>query len=424
MIESDRMLLSLASSDTATPRDWESFIADFEAAWNRGEIPDINCIFQAYAGAEKEELLHELVIVDMEYRWRSSAALSPIKDAIGSTPRLSDYANICEPLGPVERLPADIVAEEYRIQKLYGDFPNWDQFLSQHPNHVSQLISCLDEIDSQLAADSEAWHPTPAKTVIDPDPAAALQYSDYTLQRLIGAGGMGRVYAALRQTDRRLVAVKALRKSLQSNPRAVRQFVQEARLLAQLDHPNIVHVHGLGRFPNGGYFIVMDHVAGENLQLVLNRGPLPVANTIRLVRTVAQAIEQVHELGIVHCDLKPGNVLLGHSGEPIVTDFGFAQLISGRLESERSVGGTLGYIAPEILTDGAEKIGTAVDVYGLGALLIALLTGTPPSCGSDFSMEIRYPELPAQIFHICRRCTDNDPRNRYKNVREFIDALE
>ena len=207
---------------------------------------------------------------------------------------------------------------------------------------------------------------------------APLLYSDYVLEQLLGSGGMGKVFRARVKSTRRKVAIKTLHKMRQSDARAISQFVQEAQLLAKLHHANIVRVEGLGRFPGGGYFMVMDFIDGVDLQSRLEVSPLAIQEALGIVQDVASAIGHAHEKGIIHCDLKPGNVLQDRNGNVLVTDFGFAFLIAGSVASGgNSIGGTAGFIAPEII-NGQSKPTPATDIYSLGVLLWSLVTGALP----------------------------------------------
>lgn len=163
-----------------------------------------------------------------------------------------------------------------------------------------------------------------------------LAFSDYALEKLIGAGGMGKVYRARDKRTGRPVAFKALHKSLQSDQRAIAQIVQESEILARLRHPNIVGVHGLGRFPSGGYFIVMDFIKGSDLQARLKTGTLSIAEAVSIVKSIAGAVQHAHDHGIVHCDLKPGNILIDEEGHVFVTDFGFAFMLAEAPQAKRA----------------------------------------------------------------------------------------
>ena len=253
------------------------------------------------------------------------------------------------------------------------------------------------------------------------DPPAPLRYSDYVLDKLIGSGGMGKVFRARNKHTGQTVAIKTLHKSRQSDQRAVGQFAQEAQILAQLRHPNIVGVHGLGRFPGGGYFIVMEIIDGTDLQVRVEQGPIPLQETISIIKQVASAVQYAHDHRIVHCDLKPGNVLLNRNGHVLVTDFGFAFVIAGAARKAFSgAGGTAGYVAPETVRFQSPPT-PAVDIYALGALLWKLATGKTPC--EPVVLEAQ-DDATTRLEPICRRCLAHKPEDRYRTVSEFGRAVD
>jgi eukaryotic-like serine/threonine-protein kinase len=248
---------------------------------------------------------------------------------------------------------------------------------------------------------------------------APLQFADYTLERLIAAGGMGKVFRGQEKHSGRQVAIKALHKSRQLDERAIEMFVHEANILSKLSHPNIVGVTGLGRFPSGSYFLVMDYVDGADLQTRLERDRIPLEEVVRLMRDVALAVSYAHAHGVIHCDLKPANILVDRNGRAVVTDFGFAQVVAAHKTLAR-VGGTLGYIAPEVLLDRAPPT-IAADIYALGILLWTLLTGDPPG-----RMEL-HPSIERALpgaHLLCTRCVAKAPADRLQTVEEFLHNLE
>jgi eukaryotic-like serine/threonine-protein kinase len=275
------------------------------------------------------------------------------------------------------------------------------------------LASAREKIEQRLLA------PAPAELPVSlpaDDHDAPLRYSDYVLENLMGAGGMGKVFRAREVRTGKVVAVKALHKSRQADARAVAQFVQESKILATLRHPNIVGVQGLGRFPGGGYFIVMDFADGMDLQTRLKSGPLPVSEALTIVSQVAAGVGYAHENGIVHCDLKPGNILLGKDGRALVTDFGFAHVAATTaVNFLDGIGGTLGYIAPEVLQL-QSKPTPAADVYAIGVLLWALVSGK--SSGVPTALENGSNEF-AAVATIVKRCLAKSPFERYRTAKEL-----
>ncbi|MEM8678076.1 MAG: sigma-70 family RNA polymerase sigma factor [Planctomycetota bacterium] len=247
-----------------------------------------------------------------------------------------------------------------------------------------------------------------------------LHYEDYVLSDLRGAGGMGKIYRATHRRTGQVVAFKTLHKSKQTDSRAVAQFVQEAEVLSSMQHPHIIRTHGLGRFPGGGFFLVMDYVDGEDLQQRVNRGAVPTQEVLRLMRQIASALQFAHSRSIIHCDLKPANVIVNNDGHAFVTDFGFAYVLSSSAKSKTtSIGGTEGYLAPEVYV-GAPTI--AADIFALGMLMWVLLTGQrpgpPPLAGTEFEDD------PPDLMAICHRCMKADPGLRFAQVADFCQALD
>jgi eukaryotic-like serine/threonine-protein kinase len=199
----------------------------------------------------------------------------------------------------------------------------------------------------------------------------------YRLVRMIGSGGMGTVWEAGDETLGRPVAVKVLSESLAAGERAVRRFEREAQAAARLSGPYIAAVYDFGR-SEGRPYIVMELVRGETLADRLAReGPLPPQEASRIARQVAEALEEAHRAGIVHRDVKPGNVMLTPAGDVKVMDFGIAAAAwAERVTTSGLVLGTPSYLAPEQAK--SEKTTPASDVYALGAMLYELVAGRPP----------------------------------------------
>ena len=227
---------------------------------------------------------------------------------------------------------------------------------------------------------------------------------------------MGKVFRSRVKRTGKTIAIKALHKARQSDNRAVSRFVQEAQVLAKLRHPNIVGVEGLGRFPGGGYFMAMEFVDGVDLQTRLESEVLSVREALSIVDDVASAIGHAHENGIIHCDLKPANVLQRTDGTVLVTDFGFAFLLRSHAPTlSNSVGGTAGYMAPEVCSCSANPT-PASDIFSLGVLLAVLITGKPPEQSMMFDSSN---ELLAPIAALLQGCLTGDPNQRIQTTTEL-----
>jgi serine/threonine-protein kinase len=214
----------------------------------------------------------------------------------------------------------------------------------------------------------------------------------YRILDKLGEGGMGQVLKAHHGSMDRLVALKVISRSRVSNPTAVARFYREVRAVAKLSHPNIVIAFDVSQ-AGDTHFLAMEYVEGIDLaHLVQQSGPLPIANACEYIRQAAIGLQHAHEKGLVHRDIKPGNLMVAQpdaNGPPVikVLDFGLARFESetihaGRLTQLGKLVGTVDYIAPEQAQD-ARTAGIRADIYSLGCSLFYLLTGKPPFSGSD-----------------------------------------
>lgn len=271
---------------------------------------------------------------------------------------------------------------------------------------------------------------------LDLDDPRQRDFGDYELLERIGRGGMGVVYRARQRSLEREVAVKVLVDGAWASPDFIDALEREARSAARLQHPSIVTIHDIGEHGDLVYY-AMELVGGESLaQRLAREGPLPPREAAACLRTVAEAVDYAHRLGVLHLDLKPGNVILGGDGVPKVADFGLARRVDRQQAvADNSIAGTPGYMAPEQLSPG-HVLGPAADVWGLGATLYEALTGHAPFERSGMrSLDAvrqrgrvrnprRYrPRLPRDLEAICLKCLQEDPAQRYPGARALADEL-
>jgi serine/threonine-protein kinase len=201
----------------------------------------------------------------------------------------------------------------------------------------------------------------------------------YRLVEQLGSGGMGQVFRAVDEELGRDVAVKVLAPHLLDDPRAKERLRREARSAAALTHPNVVTLYDT-TVDDEQQFLVMEFVDGQTLAARLEEGPLPESEAIRVADEVAAALEAAHAQGLVHCDIKPANLLLHPDGRVKVTDFGIARVVDATQTTTGQVYGSVPYIAPERAR--GELAGPSSDLYALGCILYEMVTGQPPFVGS------------------------------------------
>ena len=247
-----------------------------------------------------------------------------------------------------------------------------------------------------------------------------------------GSGGMSHVIHARVLNLQRDVAIKLLREDLLQDGAFTERFLHEARSVANLLHPNIVTVYDFGH-DAGRYFMVMEYIDGTDLKsLERRRGVLPIEEAISMMIEICSGVGYAHRAGLVHCDLKPQNVLVTSDGHPKITDFGIARALSTIRPDETSsvVWGSPQYFAPEQASGGAPS--PASDVYSLGVMLFELLTGRPPFEADDSAalaeMHLRAvprppshlnPSVPAALDQIVLKVLSKEPSARYRTADQL-----
>jgi TolB-like protein/Tfp pilus assembly protein PilF len=265
------------------------------------------------------------------------------------------------------------------------------------------------------------------------------ELGDYQLLEEIGRGGQGLVYRARQKSLNRIVALKVIGLGRWATKAHIKRFRLEAEAAASLDHPCIVPIHEIGESDGSCYFS-MTLVEGRRLDEVLKSEPTPNRRAAELIIKLARTVSYAHKRGILHRDIKPGNILLDADGEPHLTDFGLARLV----ERESTITGTMGealgtpsYMAPEQAAGDAAQLTSATDVYGLGAVLYHSLTGHPPFVGGTIYETVRLlleteprqprllnPKADRDLSTICLKCLEKDPEGRYSSALALAEDLE
>jgi WD40 repeat protein len=355
----------------------------FEAAWRAGAPPRLEDACAGWQGAERAALLRELVPLDADYRRQR-----------GERPAVADY------------LPR---------------FPELD-------------ASCVGPSSGVMTPVT----PTapPGETLLTNGPPGGVgSLGDFEDLEEIARGGMGVVYRARQRRLGRVVALKMILAGQFASPEAVQRFCSEAKNVARLDHPHIVPVHEVGEH-NGLPYFSMKYIDGSSL---VQRPPTAAREIAGLMAKVARAVHHAHQRGILHRDIKPGNILLDGAGEPYVTDFGLAKHVEEATAHTLSgaVVGTPSYMAPEQARGHSKRLTTAADVYGLGAVLYELLAGRPPFKGETpletlqdvLTREAVPPSrlrsgMPRDLEVICLTCLRKEPERRYESALALAEDLE
>ncbi len=446
----------------------------------------------------------EMLVGELRSRWKSGKRVGI--EALGSA---------VEQVSRNEEQLLDLIYHEVLIREEFGEKPTLEDFTARFPQHADRLQRLFavhgaieddgwdDELDSAIAGDAGTIG---AKDVAQSDPPSSTEVGDsadrkkshwprksrdsrpvepppgYELLEEIGRGGMAVVFRAKQQILNRVVALKMLLAGGVASKEVLARVQQEARAVAQLQHPGIVQIHEVGEH-RGLPYLSLEYIAGGTLHDWLGGRPLPPLESARVIEQLARTTQYAHERGVVHRDLKPANVLLterppsllssttipiadisparqqgaGTSHNPSlarraggaeptpsfaaqtkISDFGLARVLgsSSELTATGQVIGTPSYMAPEQAAGTCDDVSPAQDIYSLGAILYELLTGRPPFRGTslfDTLEQVRtteavpprklQPRVPRDLETICLKCLEKVPDRRYATALALAEDL-
>ncbi|GAB5439807.1 MAG: hypothetical protein Fues2KO_01560 [Fuerstiella sp.] len=261
-------------------------------------------------------------------------------------------------------------------------------------------------------------------------------FSDLRLLRMIGRGGVGKVFEAQHLSSGRTVAVKFLHRRFQNDAGAVHRLLNEADTIRKLKHQGVVRWLGIGRTRGGVIFLVLDFVAGQSLDQIAE--PLQVSEVVSIGHSLAQTLRYIHQRGVIHCDLKPSNVIVRADGAPVLADFGLARSVVSHDADLHEIAGTAPWMAPEQIDAHFGPLTAQTDVYGFGALMYSLLCGRPPYDGaraadifakiigghSYASIQSLNPQVPDGLQQLIVDCLNREAQRRSASFADVAERLE
>ncbi len=348
----------------------------------------------------------------------------------GHTPRIEDHLAA---VGAAERpaLLRELLRLELHYRRLRGDTLGPEEYRRRFPAH-EEVLAGLFALDAGSVRADEG----PAPGWVRPRGLDSSSVPGYEVLGELGRGGMGIVYKARQAALGRVVALKVVQPGAHVQEQALARFRAEAQAVARVQHPNIVQIYEVGEHQGLPYFS-LEFCPGGSLDRQLDGTPWLGRRAARLVESLARAVQAAHDRGVVHRDLKPGNILLAEDGTPKISDFGLARrLDEAALTGTSEVLGTPCYMAPEQAVGRAREVGPAADVYALGALLYTCLTGGPPF-RAPTALETMYqvvhdepvpprrlqPGVARDLETICLKCLHKEPHHRYASATALAEDL-
>ncbi|MFI5455336.1 MAG: WD40 repeat domain-containing serine/threonine-protein kinase [Isosphaerales bacterium] len=464
-----------------------AIVERFETAWNEagGHLPEIEHFLPRGGDDLRPAALVELVLIDLEWRWRRGGtaweaspchATAANGHVLSSTrcrpPLLDDYLARYPELSATTQVSFMLVSQEYRVRHRWGDRPAHEELLARFPEERAAVRLELERIDAELAM-LEA--PGPASDAETTGRTDSGPYGRYRLDRVLGCGGIGRVWLAYDRQLKRQVALKEILPHRSQDTSLQERFLLEAEITGRLQHPGIVPIHDLAfRSDTGKAFYVMPCIRGQTFSDAIQayheqRGSganrrLELARLLDALIAVCDTVGYAHSRGVIHRDLNGSNVILGEFGEVIVLDWGVAKDTRGiprsdqdgaalgagqavgrdgpdpRAASQRTTQGRLlgtpTHMSPEQALGRHDLVGPRSDVFSLGAILHEVLTGRPPFSGATVEQLVRNvaacrfdpvrregPPAPKGLEAVCKKAMAAAPADRYESAVGLADDL-
>ncbi|HMF13292.1 MAG TPA: serine/threonine-protein kinase, partial [Gemmataceae bacterium] len=407
------------SRSLAWPAELDQCVEAFQAALARGRRPSLEDFLPA---GPATVVLAELVHSELVFRLNQGEP-ARVEEYLARYPRLAGDPAV-----------VDLVVAEYTIRHQRESTLNWGSYLERFPDYRDTLAARLPKVGESRSQTGDITLPSP--TASGPAGAADLPcVPGYEILSELGRGAMGVVYKARQIALNRLVALKMLHTSWRTNAAQRARFRVEVETIALLQHPNIVQVYDVGTH-EGRPFFIMEFLEGGSLADSCQGRPQQANAAAELVETLARAMFAVHAKGIVHRDLKPSNIVRTADGRPKITDFGLARHEATGLTATGDLLGTPSYMSPEQAAGKVREVGSAADVYALGAILYEQLTGRPPFRGVSMMDVVRQVQdsdpvaprrmearTPRDLETICLKCLRKESGRRYATAGELADDL-
>jgi eukaryotic-like serine/threonine-protein kinase len=368
----------------------------------------------------------------------------------GRRPRIEDFLGELPEAPGRPALLAELLALELRQRRRAGETPTLEEYQERFPKNAA----LVDRVFREEAEEKAGPRPEETEFSVDirpggvttqeaevpsvptkPSPAQTIVLGRYRITAKLGEGGFGVVYKGYDDELRREVAIKVPHRHRVSQPEDVEAYLAEARVLASLDHPHILPVFDVGRTEDGLCFVVSKFIEGSDLKTRIKEARPSCAESAELLAVVALALHHAHRKGLVHRDVKPGNILVDRSGQPHVADFGLA-LTEEDFGSGSTFAGTPAYMSPEQACGEGHRVDGRSDIFSLGVVFYELLSGQRPFRGRTRSelveqittLEVRPPRqiedtIPAELERICLKALAKRASERYATALDLADDL-